>query len=155
MNQLKINTSQVVHETIDGETILLNLESGSYFSLDSFGGIIWEFLVADVSPGRIIDELKRQFQSQESEIEPSVAKFISYLIDENLVISLANEETNDKDTTLDENLITKLKALDDSIFSPPQLTKYTDMQDILQLDPIHDVDEATGWPIVRQNENNH
>jgi hypothetical protein len=155
MNKFKINTSQVVHETIDGETILLNLESGSYFSLDSLGGIIWEFLEADVSPGKIIEELKRQFQSQENEIESSVEKFICDLVGENLVISIGNEETNDKDTTLDENLINKLKALNDSIFSPPQLTKYTDMQDILQLDPIHDVDEATGWPVAKQNENNH
>jgi hypothetical protein len=30
-------------------------------------------------------------------------------------------------------------------FTPPVLSRYTDMQDLLLLDPIHDVDE-TGWP---------
>jgi hypothetical protein len=30
-------------------------------------------------------------------------------------------------------------------FNPPLLNKYSDMQELLLLDPIHDVDEA-GWP---------
>ena len=30
-------------------------------------------------------------------------------------------------------------------YEPPQLEKYTDMQDLVLLDPVHEVD-ATGWP---------
>ena len=30
-------------------------------------------------------------------------------------------------------------------FEPPTLSKYKDMQDMLLLDPVHDVEEA-GWP---------
>jgi hypothetical protein len=30
-------------------------------------------------------------------------------------------------------------------FTPPALTKFTDMQDLLLLDPIHDVGSG-GWP---------
>ena len=33
-------------------------------------------------------------------------------------------------------------------FEAPILHKYTDMQDLLLLDPIHEVDEA-GWPSVK------
>ena len=33
-------------------------------------------------------------------------------------------------------------------FEAPRLTKYTDMRDLLVLDPIHDVDES-GWPARR------
>ena len=33
-------------------------------------------------------------------------------------------------------------------FEAPILHKYTDMQDLLLLDPIHEVDEA-GWPVAR------
>jgi len=31
-------------------------------------------------------------------------------------------------------------------FSTPTMSVYTDMEDLLLLDPIHDVDE-TGWPV--------
>jgi len=34
------------------------------------------------------------------------------------------------------------------VFDAPVLHSYTDMQDVLLLDPIHDVDE-TGWPSSR------
>ncbi len=30
-------------------------------------------------------------------------------------------------------------------FEPPKLAKYTNMSDLLMLDPVHDVDEQ-GWP---------
>jgi hypothetical protein len=30
-------------------------------------------------------------------------------------------------------------------FEPPLLEKYTDMQDLVLLDPVHEVD-STGWP---------
>jgi len=33
-----------------------------------------------------------------------------------------------------------------TVFAPPVLEVYTDMQDLLLLDPIHDVDETVGWP---------
>ena len=29
--------------------------------------------------------------------------------------------------------------------------KHDELADLLQADPIHDVDEAMGWPIVRQD----
>ena len=34
-------------------------------------------------------------------------------------------------------------------YEHPVLQKYTDMEDLLLLDPIHDVDEA-GWPARKQ-----
>jgi len=33
-------------------------------------------------------------------------------------------------------------------FEPPVLTTFSDMQELLWLDPIHEVDDA-GWPIAR------
>lgn len=31
-------------------------------------------------------------------------------------------------------------------FVPPVLRKYTDMQEFMLVDPLHDVDEQAGWP---------
>ncbi len=36
-------------------------------------------------------------------------------------------------------------------YAPPALETYTDMQELLLLDPIHDVDE-TGWPAARPHQ---
>jgi len=37
---------------------------------------------------------------------------------------------------------------DNARFQPPTLNKYTDMRDMLLLDPIHDVGES-GWPVPK------
>ena len=37
MGPLRINTPTVVHEAIDGETIILNIDSGFYYSLVETG----------------------------------------------------------------------------------------------------------------------
>jgi len=40
----------VVSREIEGETVLLNLESGRYFGLNAVGTRVWQF-----EPGRIVD----------------------------------------------------------------------------------------------------
>ena len=35
-----------MHETMDGETILIHLETGAYYSLDGAGADTWELLAA-------------------------------------------------------------------------------------------------------------
>ena len=32
-------------------------------------------------------------------------------------------------------------------YAPPAMSKYTDMEDLLLLDPVHEVDEV-GWPVA-------
>jgi hypothetical protein len=39
-------------------------------------------------------------------------------------------------------------------FQPPTLRKYTDMQDLLLIDPIHEVDDL-GWPGVKAKGREH
>jgi hypothetical protein len=36
----------------------------------------------------------------------------------------------------------------ESAFVAPTLNTYTDLQDFLLADPLHDVDEQAGWPHV-------
>jgi hypothetical protein len=35
-------------------------------------------------------------------------------------------------------------------YDPLQLHKFTDMEHLLLLDPVHDVDDQMGWPIQKQ-----
>ena len=45
----KINTPKIVHETIDGETVILNLDNGNYYSLAGIGAdIVVVALVFDI-----------------------------------------------------------------------------------------------------------
>jgi hypothetical protein len=67
-----------------------------------------------------------------------VQELLSQLQEENLIVPVdaAGEAVDvaSSDTNPDKPL-----------FNPPSLNKYSDMQELLLLDPIHDVDDA-GWP---------
>ncbi len=42
--RIKINVPQSVHETIDGEIVILDLDKGNYYSLVGIGADIWGFM---------------------------------------------------------------------------------------------------------------
>ncbi len=42
--RFRVNTPTVTHETIDGEAVIINLDSGSYYSLVDVGATVWQFL---------------------------------------------------------------------------------------------------------------
>jgi hypothetical protein len=48
------DASHVVHETIDGEAILIHLGTGTYYSLDGVGAEIWGVLAAGAHPDALI-----------------------------------------------------------------------------------------------------
>ena len=50
--QQRINAPHVVHETIDGETILIHLGTGAYYSLEGVGAHVWGLAVAGGEDGR-------------------------------------------------------------------------------------------------------
>ena len=53
MSRLCIAGPSVVHEAIEGEVIIVNLDKGLYFSTDGVGASIWAMIVA----GRTADEI--------------------------------------------------------------------------------------------------
>ncbi len=139
---LKVNEPNVVHETIDGEAILLDLKTGNYFSLEGAGAVIWEYVTQTGDWENAIALITKKNIEQKEVINTSIEKFILELIEENLLVPVSNGIGFSSENTakLEENL---LSATMD--FKVPIINKYSDMQDLLLLDPIHDVDEK-GWP---------
>jgi len=43
-DRIKINEPNIVHENIDGETVILNLDSGNYYSIVDVGADIWNYI---------------------------------------------------------------------------------------------------------------
>jgi hypothetical protein len=126
---LRIPADRVVSEVIDGEVVAIDLESGRYYSLEGPAAKAWEA----VREGQDVDGISAAVAAEAGvgidEARPDVAAFLAELIAEGLV------------------------AADADGHQPPEapgrvplvLHRYTDMQDLIVIDPIHDVDES-GWP---------
>lgn len=138
--RFRINTPLVTHEIIDGEAVIINLESGSYYSLVDVGATVWGLIYQRTPLNEIINSIADTHEGDLAEIEPAVKELVQQLEAENLVVPEESETPLAQFTTLpNKNGHEKVP------FRAPVLQKFTDMQELLLLDPIHDVDDM-GWP---------
>jgi len=128
---------KVVHETIDGEVILIQLETGNYYSLGGCGAEIWALLQQGLSQDEVAERVRRSFDAPPGRIEEVVERLTSELIEEGLL-----EQGGD---ALVVAIAPNGEVGERVPFVEPALEKYTDMQDFLLVDPIHEVSDA-GWP---------
>ena len=110
---------------------MINLATGSYYSLDTVGAQIWTLLEESRPVDQIVAELGRLYDASEPDIRSAVDQLLEQLTLEQLVTSPAT-----------------LPAVEPTVrqpFSAPKLEKFTDMQDLILLDPVHEVG-SRGWP---------
>lgn len=144
--KLKINTPHVVHETIEGETILLDLDKGAYYSLNETGAVLWSFIENRCTRQESIEKAAAYFDGFDQKCEDAVHIFIDELLQENLVVLEESVPDEAHNSSMDSEPPGSLEAK--QCFSMPAINKYTDMEDLLLLDPIHDVDDL-GWPSMK------
>ena len=79
--------SGVISRDLKGEEIVLDLESGEYFSLDEVGSRIWSGLCRGLSEDEIVAEVVREW-----EVESAVARHdVDRLVDELVARGLLDE----------------------------------------------------------------
>ncbi len=136
---MRVNSPQVIHESIDGEVIIIDLASGSYFSTKGSGAEIWA--VMEESPGLTVNELADatvgRFRDAPPDFVTVVSSFVAQLRAEGLVV--------DADAGASPTIASGGGNDTKVAFAVPTIEKYTDMQDLVLIDPVHQVD-ATGWP---------
>lgn len=142
----RINTPGVIHETIDYEVVIIEFESGNYYSLDKAGADVWGFIESGATVGEIIERIVNRYQGIGAEMEYSVNQLIVKLQQEGLIVPDAGGGPEFNQDHADR--VESVPETERPTFEAPVLHKYTDMQDLIMLDPIHEVDEE-GWPSVR------
>ena len=142
----KVNFPDVIHENVDNEVLIIEFDTGNYYSLDSSGADIWELLAAGIPADHIAKIIEKKYNAEDGEVYSAVEKLINELLEEKLIIPL---EANGGDEEVSKNEVIP-EAQVDLTFESPVLQKFSDMQELLLLDPIHEVDE-TGWPAPKKD----
>jgi hypothetical protein len=124
----RINTPKIIHQVFDTEVVIVNLETGTYYSVRGSGIDLWQAIDAGVSS----DNLGRQFNG--SADPEKIAGFIAELEREQLISSQIEASATNSST------LGVRKP-----FFEPLIEKFTDMREMLLIDPIHELDEG-GWP---------
>ncbi len=136
-SRFRIDAENVVHETVDGEVIAIDLGNGNYYSLAGSAPAIWDLLAGGATEAEICDALAARFDADAETIRNEVSTLLGKLGESGLVVS--SEDGGAAPAPAAGGDGAKLP------FEPPRLERYTDMKDYFLLDPIHEVDTA-GWP---------
>ena len=122
-----VNSKEVAAKVIDGEAIIINLGTGTYYSTDNVGALAWELAEGGHAFGAMVTAFEHRFSvSPETNVEVDLQSFFERLVDEHLIeVSAAGPAA------------VSMPAMPRSAtaYVAPALNAYRDMDDMLALDP--------------------
>lgn len=125
MRQIK---PSVVDEEMDGELLAIDDTTGTYFAVRGTGLWLWEVLRSGVDVATLTASL-----------EPAVAADIDAFVSRLDAAGVLVDAPTDRVVDATDALAPPVP------WSPPGFEVHDDLQDLLLLDPIHEVG-TSGWP---------
>lgn len=132
--RFELNRADVASEVMDGEVIAINLTTGHYYSFRGCADVVWAMALGGWSAAEIAERLAAATGVPPGEIRNGVAEFVDFLIAEGLLLEAPGRDREEM-----PHLVLPV------VFEPATFEKFTDMEELLLVDPIHEVGEA-GWP---------
>ena len=132
---VEINVPRIVHDEIDREVLAIDLATGTYFSMRGPARALWHLLTA--GPAGIDDAVSAVlagYPDAPPDAAGEIRSFIELLVGHDLL--RGSEGTTGAPSLPGEDL---------GPYAPPVVEAFTDMQELVLLDPVHDVG-AAGWP---------
>lgn len=103
----------VISDTLEGDTIVIDVQTGAYYTLTPSASVLWT---------------QAQGEGACEAADDQAAAVLGALLAEGLLVGDL-DPTGEADTSI-------------------AFQRYTDMEELLLADPIHEVDDQ-GWPVLR------
>jgi hypothetical protein len=134
-----IYDNNIISDVFGEEVVLVNLETGVYYSLRHSATQIWIRLFNQYSPTEIFADLIKIYKVDENDLISDIKQFICQLLEAKMIKNESVEVKKPLDFNSKDILVP---------YTAPEIETFSDMQEILLLDPVHDVDKS-GWPISK------
>lgn len=130
--------ADIAHQRVEDEVIVVNLQTGAYFSIREVAADAWDLLVGGIDLDAAAELIAGRYAVTAQQVAADLEPFVASLLEDGLIA----EANAGSDGTV------SLPPVAAGVpYAVPTLDKYDDMEELLLLDPIHEVDEA-GWPVV-------
>jgi hypothetical protein len=117
---------EVLAEVFGDEAVVVQLRTGAYYAFDAPTTTLWTRLWEGATLGSALDP------GQDRAV---LADLVRYLVQEELLQGTPP--------------VPELTPDEADVLTYAGIEKFTDMEDLLVLDPIHDIDlDGSGWPTV-------
>lgn len=131
----QLRSSDVTGKVIDGEAIIMNLATGAYYSMDGVGAALWELLEIGCSRDEAVKSLADRYAVDPEVLSRDVSAVIEDLIAEELIAVAGDRAAPSAIPVVGTR----------SEYMPPSLQKFTDMADLLALDPPMPGLDESAW----------
>ena len=85
-NTLKyIQNAEIIQSKIGEEVVMLDMESGFYFGLNSVASIIWAMMESGISFENLCDQLTQQFEVERAVCEADTQELIKQLLEKKII----------------------------------------------------------------------
>ena len=139
---------EIVSEEIDGEVIIVNLRNGNYYSLSQSATVIWAGIQEHATVERLQEHLQRRYTGETGSMGRDLAELIQALETEQLITLRSASEAP---AAVEAPPADAAAAGEKEAYRPPLFERFTDMGDLLLLDPVHEAEEEKGWPHAKGN----
>ncbi|PIW44712.1 MAG: PqqD family protein [Zetaproteobacteria bacterium CG12_big_fil_rev_8_21_14_0_65_54_13] len=85
MSDVVRRNPEIVHSDMDGETVMMSVNEGSYYGLNGVGSQIWELLEQEMSVDAICTELLGHFDVEEKQCCSEVLAFLEEMSTSNVI----------------------------------------------------------------------
>lgn len=136
--QHRINQPSVISESIDGEVVVIALGTGTYYSLRTTAAHVWDSLAAGATVEQVVADLAGAHPDDPERVDADVRAFVAQLLGEALLVEGAPTQPT----------AAPPPPAAGTPWQPPVLETFTDMQDLILLDPVHEVEPGQGWPVA-------
>lgn len=136
LTHFAVNRPSVVSETVDGETIIVNLDTGCYYDVNHVGSYIFDLIQRGATSDQLVPWVTSRYEVDPDTAQRAVDGLVEQLLAEQIILS---ETLQSPDGGM--SLVEEPGPQEPRSFVMPVLNGHTDMQDLLLLDPIHDVSE--------------
>ncbi|MFK7919143.1 MAG: PqqD family peptide modification chaperone [Ilumatobacter sp.] len=137
MSKFTVRADNAVHDTIDGEVLAIRSDTGTYYSMTGPAATCWVALGTCQSIDAVCAAVAAHHDEAPANVAPQIQAFATALVAEALLAEAP--------TTAPEQAFALPTETQATPWAAPEFEKYTDMQDLLLFDPIHEV-KPSGWP---------
>ena len=168
LNQKLSISENALSQQVNGEIVILNFVSESYYTLDAVGTKFWQLFTELENVNTVIQQLVQIYLVDEAPLRRDVNSFVEELVEEELLIncdSVITKSQNQKSITKTEELTMAEEAKDKKEsqeenhsekqdnrlpYQPLKLRKYGKVSNVTQIDfiPTGGFDGFLGYPWI-------
>lgn len=76
---------KIIHSKIGDEVVMMDMDSGFYFGLNTIGSAIWDKLASPITAHELVDLLTKEFSVERIVCESDTHEFLNQLLERGII----------------------------------------------------------------------